>query len=836
MKKTYPIKTDLFRFITVRTPDHLTQKSKDKHFIFHPDLTKSYINSCPILQGGEDSDRIFNNYLNSFPSLKDYKQVREIQTKLYDFSSSLFRGKNTSIKVPTDQISEMQLTEEKQIEIFDQLFFQIISRQSKYVRQACIQMIIADYYIKNKEKTNSLEFDKLKIIVPNKVIQCFRPWFYRRCGELSGVNNLGIADFRKVEQQVCCYVPGEVSHIENILAREYKERHTRNLVRTELTIESTKEVEIENLSDVTTSIRNEISSEVESVINDNRSANFGGSLGVKTEYMEAEIIADAYADFANSNSSKNSNVNAKLYAEEVIRRALERIIQRTSEKRTSKIIKEFEENNKHGFDNRDGENHVTGIYRWIDIIYTNRLINYGKRLMIEFLIPQPAEFYKTAKSYKPPVKPPQNPANGKHPPKLLSDFGINDANSVTYENAQQAASYYGISLTKLPPEKQTIVQNFAPPIRHDRKTVSQTLSPIIVPPDYEADSIVGEYTYKYQANDWFDNRNAYCDFQAGSYTIKSDRDFTAFGTETKNKSINIIFSPKVEGQISTLLTYAGVQHCVGSYTVSIILNESVKTKWKEDNFKNLEIAYNQKKEEYDREIENQNEQNIAESNSKNTSTNPAFKRIIEQRELKRACIEMITKPYCRGQGKDFLSDIDDCDKYKIPQVVQNKVFEEYSEQVKFFEQAFDWSVMSYFFYPYYWADKCDWVNLFQSEDEDMVFQAFLQAGMARVVVPVRPEFNEAVMYYIETGDIWLGGDLVIETEDDLYLSITEEMHTIDGIVEDEWEIRVPTSLAIVQGKSAFLDEEGLPCCHDIENEDNKSKITGSSNILELLKP
>ena len=44
-----------------------------------------------------------------------------------------------------------------------------------------------------------------------------------------GVTNLGIADFRRVEQEVCCYVPGEVSHIENIMAREFKERSTRSL-------------------------------------------------------------------------------------------------------------------------------------------------------------------------------------------------------------------------------------------------------------------------------------------------------------------------------------------------------------------------------------------------------------------------------------------------------------------------------------------------------------------------------------------------------------------------------------------------------------------------------
>ena len=59
-------------------------------------------------------------------------------------------------------------------------------------------------------------------------------------------------------------------------------------------------------------------------------------------------------------------------------------------------IKEFEENNKHGFDNRDGAEHVSGVYRWIDIIYKNQLVNYGKRLMYEFMVPEPSRFFKDA--------------------------------------------------------------------------------------------------------------------------------------------------------------------------------------------------------------------------------------------------------------------------------------------------------------------------------------------------------------------------------------------------------------------------------------------------------
>src|SRR5690606_38898967 len=107
------------------------------------------------------------------------------------------------------------------------------------------------------------------------------------------------------------------------------------------------------------------------------------------------------------------------------------------------------------------------------------------------------------------------------------------------------------------------------------------------------------------------------------------------------------------------------------------------------------------------------------------NANPAFNRIVEQRELKRACIEMITKPFCRKQGEKFYDDITSCEGIEIPKIRQNAAFEEYTSQVKFFEQAFEWDLISYLFYPYYWADKCDWADLFQSENPDAVFQAFL---------------------------------------------------------------------------------------------------------------
>lgn len=170
------------------------------------------------------------------------------------------------------------------------------------------------------------------------------------------------------------------------------------------------------------------------------------------------------------------------------------------------------------------------------------------------------------------------------------------------------------------------------------------------------------------------------------------------------------------------------------------------------------------------------------------------------------------------------------------QVSQNKAFTEYASVVKFFEQAIDWQIMSYLFYPYYWADKCDWADLIKTESSDLVFQAFLQRGMARVVVPIRQQFTEAFAFYLETGQIWLGNELVAGSQSNLYLSIAEEMQTVEGMVEEEWETRVPSTLAIIQGKSAYLEQEGLPCCHNVENEETTSKIIPWDETLQNIPP
>ena len=88
---------------------------------------------------------------------------------------------------------------------------------------------------------------------------------------------------------------------------------------------------------------------------------------------------------------------------------------------------------------------------------------------------------------------------------------------------------------------------------------------------------------------------------------------------------------------------------------------------------------------------------------------------------------------------------------------------------------------------------------------------------------------------METGEIWNGGDLVLDHDDDLYISIAEEMQIIEGAVEKEWETRVPTALTMIQKDTVGLDETGLPCCDFVlENGDGENytnPIVGKTTLL-----
>jgi hypothetical protein len=105
--------------------------------------------------------------------------------------------------------------------------------------------------------------------------------------------------------------------------------------------------------------------------------------------------------------------------------------------------------------------------------------------------------------------------------------------------------------------------------------------------------------------------------------------------------------------------------------------------------------------------------------------------------------------------------------------------------------------------------------------------------MARVIVTVTPGYEEAVNFYMATGQIWNGGQ-VPTIDDPEFQSIIDDLRITESVVEETWESRVPTSLTVIQAGSIGLNVEGLPCNRDCDDklfESDKNPIAQSNAQL-----
>ncbi len=594
-----------------------------------------------------------------------------------------------------------------------------------------------------------------------------------------GIKRMGIADYRKVEQTICCYVPGEVSHIENIMAREYKEKSTRRLRRQEDTTTTSSETEIEKLTDTTSTDRFEMNQEVASVIAEDKQV---GAF-VEASYDAKPYSVTAGADFASNTSSEESNSQSVTYAKDVTERALDRVVQKTKKERVVKVIEEFEENNTHGFDNRQGDKHISGVYRWVDKIYKNQVLNYGKRLMYEFMIPEPAVFHNTAiegvsESANEVIVKPIDPRT------VAGGFNLSNFNKITPATYAHWASIYNAEVSEPPKKGMHIGKAFSYQAtvvasdNHERYAESVELE---IPEGYYTTRALARWSHS--SDGGYTPRTL-----AGGYRL-------IFG--------NMIAIPNHVGKIP--VSYSAHGQLSGSVNIVIELKvlPEYEVKWKIETFNIIIKAYENKLAEYNAKV----------GDVKKFGVNPGFYRQIENMVLRKNCISYLASH--ANVGADFLNNRTEIQDFTVN--YQDANLETYVARVKFFEQAFEWNIMSYNFYPFYWADKSKWKELYNvTEFNDPLHRAFLQSGMARVVVTVRPGFEEVVNWYMATGQIWNGGQ-VPTMDDELFVSLVEELQNPESVVEETWESRVPTSLTVIQAGAIGLNVQGLPCntdCND----------------------
>lgn len=192
------------------------------------------------------------------------------------------------------------------------------------------------------------------------------------------VKPLGIADLRRVEQKLICNVPGEIAHIENIMKSEAKERATRRLQRSEDTTLLVTDSESQEERDTITTDRFQMEKATSKVLDQNQSFDVGVTIATGIKTIGGQIDISASSGYSSASASSVADEQAVSYAKEVTDRARKLVIERAHKEQTRKVIDEFEETNKHLYDNKEGAGHVVGLYRWVDKVYEAKVVTMAK--------------------------------------------------------------------------------------------------------------------------------------------------------------------------------------------------------------------------------------------------------------------------------------------------------------------------------------------------------------------------------------------------------------------------------------------------------------------------
>lgn len=629
------------------------------------------------------------------------------------------------------------------------------------------------------------------------------------------IEPIGMGDLMLVRQKLMRYEDGEVAHIENVLKGEYKERKHRRTRRVEeALLRETEKVE-ETEQDLQTTERFELQTELSQIIYEDMA--FG--TGVTANYYGFNFDVTANADFGYESSKEESSSVASSYARDVSDRSLKRVQERIREQRTRITIDEIEEINTHGINNKENPSgNIVGLYRWVDKIYQAQVINYGERLMFEFIIPEPAAFFRYSMSMKTKSPTMQEPI----PPYVYSvdpyyvaipPYWITSSTRIiplAAEHISEAnylvlmAMYNAQGIEPPPLPWQIIATTLAKKSSGESPSIVEANKDLKIPEGYRANFafIQGYFLKDNRSVAAFHGLTPYVsilvgDHRADIWNIMNRYNTSGFSYYTDSFTHSHFIDNIVPISVSSLY--------VASYAFNVAIECTITVEkykeWQIKTFNAIMNAYNELKSKYEEHI-----RALEIEEGTKIGTNPLRNREIEKTELKKAAITMLTGNYYN----EFNAMVSNAPPHNYPEIDLSEAHSE-GRFIQFFETAFEWQNITYVFYPYFWGKKNEWTSNMKIDDVDPLFANFLQAGAARVRAPVRKGWDNIVLNYMATNpvDPWGDGDPP-QIDDELYLSIVEEIMEQHGhqFKKGEGTISVTNgSPTIVASGPFFMDSD-----------------------------
>lgn len=578
-----------------------------------------------------------------------------------------------------------------------------------------------------------------------------------------------IGDLYLIHENLSRYEAGDIADIENILAGEAKLRKHRVLSRSEETLTTETETTASSERDNSVTEKSSLQEEVKTTAE--QKVHFDAGVTSTIKYGESITItphANVTGDWAKSESR---NI-ARNYSRDLVSRAVTKLEEKTKKQQVNKTLREVEERNRHSIKNDDaGAHHRAGFYFWVNRISHAQVMNYGRHLMFDLVLPEPAviwrELYRRKMDKDKKAEAPQKPevvlaaiepgtygdllalhgiaeSEGLEPPdpQVAVEMAFSHNLGTPENKTTQGFSSHEFRSPDLPElyEATSLNYNIRCSVGHPKSTGGLKDQAAV------SVSVAGHKLFDNQMYEWPTSGQSNQEWETppGSQL--------ALGGERGSLSVAVAgFS-----SLAVAIT--------GSITIFAQPSSELMDRWRLSVFNTIMADYRRKLEAYE------SAQEADASLFSIKGRNPFLNREIERNELKRHVIAALMCSYFPGMAAVY-GRAAPCG---YP-AIDFAAMERNAPVIQFFEQLFEWEYVNYLFYHSMWARQCKWVELISEDSGDPLFDKFLTAGAARVQVPVRPGMEKIFLWFEATGQLWGASGQPPLPGDIEYVSMIQEL-------------------------------------------------------------
>lgn len=472
--------------------------------------------------------------------------------------------------------------------------------------------------------------------------------------------------------------------------------------------------------------------------------------------------------------------DASRFARRIVNNSLANVSRSVKAKRVSSTLSESEQVVSNVVDNSQGQSSIQAAYRWVNKIYEAQVINYGRRLMMEFSLRNPAKDYIDN----------QAGVSGHNLTKPLSPqqaFGIESFKDITRENFPTLCAAYNVTDIPQPPAKSIIIGTTLRGDDEQQLTVPRGYRTI----DAKADCtsvpagqspppvLVGNIRL------------------TGGTKARLPRYGDGESVPVSSAAPTPALVPLPEGSppsspvVTTFLTNVELR----CRPTSQLMNE-----WKASIFRAVTDSYQSMLSHYYSQLQDAGAY-------QSSSLNPLYERDVERSQIEAECvglmIDCLVKP-----DTAFPSS-------SPPEPETTAIYRSHIEQ--FLGSALEWREMAYSFTSSSKTPQVLAVPESPGVEQASQFTRFLQAESARVLVPVCPQHLHSFLYFWSSGQVWEGPDWLVPVfADDVAVIVDATWHSNDyGEIEnDNWPIWVPTAMQVLDDGNGSIAQLPMFCTED----------------------